>query len=110
MANPITILKRELKQVQSTASGMGPTDDKSVPAKLTYFLEAVNGCPQKVDIAVQSINVTEKTMKVKGDTNSRSSTMTLFSEIKSHKRIKLASQRIRASSGRDTFEITIELQ
>ncbi len=101
-------LRREYVVEKNAKEGLGPGDDKSVPAKLTFFLEAVNSCPKKVNIVIQQITITERTMKVKGNTNSRSSTTTLFNAIKKHPRISLASQRYSTSSGRDTFEITIE--
>ena len=106
-ANPSTKLKTVYNQVKAEKDGLGPGDDKSVAAKLTFFLEAVNSCPKRVEINIQRITITERTMKVKGDTNSRSSTNALFDAVKKHPRITLASQRYGTSSGRDTFEITI---
>ena len=107
-ANPSTKLKSIYKQVQAERDGLGPGDDKSVPAKLTFFLEAVNSCPNRVDINIQRITITEKSMKVKGDTNSRSSTNVLLNAVKKHPRINLASERYSVQRGRDTFEITID--
>lgn len=101
-------LKREYTSVKKTKDGLGPGDDKSVPAKLTFFLEAVNGCPKKVDINIQRITITEKSMKVKGDTNSRSSTNALIAAVNKHSHLKVASQRYSTKTGRDTFEITID--
>ncbi len=101
-------LERAYKNAKNAKEGLGPGDDKSVPAKMTFFLEAVNKCPKNVDIIIQQVTIAERSMKVKGDTNSRNGTMALLNEIKKHPRITLASQRISTSSGRDTFEITIE--
>lgn len=101
-------LERAYKTAKNSKEGLGPGDDKSVPAKMTFFLEAVNKCPKNVDIIIQQVTIAERSMKVKGDTNSRGGTMALFNEIKKHPRITLASQRFSTSSGRDTFEITIE--
>lgn len=107
-ANPSTKLKTVLNQVKNEQNAPGAGDNKSVPAKLTFFLEAVNSCNKRVDINIQQMTITERSMKVKGDTNSRSSTNALFNAVKKHSRITLASQRYGTSSGRDTFEITID--
>lgn len=108
-AKPSTKLKSTYAQVkEAQAGGAGIGDSKSVPAKLTFFLEAVNSCPKHVDVNIQQITITDRSMKIKGDTNSRSGTNALFDAIKKHPHITLASQRIGSSANRDTFEITIE--
>jgi hypothetical protein len=105
---PSSNLKREYTRVKSIEEGIGLGDDNSIPAKLTYFLEAVNNTPANVDIAIQQITVTGRSMKVKGDTNSRAGTMSLLNEIKKHPRITLGSERIATDGVRDVFEITLE--
>lgn len=104
---PSSDLKREVARVQSIEKG-GLDDDKSIPAKLTFFLEAVNSTPANVDILIDQINVTGKSMKVKGSTNSRPGTMALLNEIKKHPRIALGSERLATDGARDVFEITID--
>ena len=102
-------LKRELSRAKQAEAGIGPGGDKSVPAKLTFFFEALSETPKKVDIKVQQITITERSMKVKGNTNSRSGTMALFNEIKKHPRISLSSERLTAGPDRrDIFDITLE--
>ena len=102
-------LKRELARAKEMEKGIGPGGDKSVPAKLTFFFEALNKAPKKVDVNVQQITITERSMKVKGDTNSRSGTLALFKEIKKHPRIILGSERLTAlPDRRDGFDITLE--
>jgi len=102
-------LRRELSRAKQAEAGIGPGGDKSVPAKLTFFFEALSKTPKKVDVRVQQITITERSMKVKGDTNSRSGTMAFFNEIKKHPRIVLSSERLTAGPDRrDIFDITLE--
>ncbi|OQY04278.1 MAG: hypothetical protein B6I25_07160 [Planctomycetales bacterium 4572_13] len=102
-------LRREYKRAKQAESGIGPGGDKSVPAKLTFFFEALTKTPKKVDVRVQQITITERSMKVKGDTNSRTGTMAFFNEIKKHPRISLGSERLTAGPDRrDIFDITLE--
>ena len=102
-------LKRELSRAKEMEKGIGPGGDKSVPAKLTFFFEALDKTPKNVDVNLQQITITERSMKVKGDTNSRSGTLAFFNEIKKHPRIILSSERLTAGADRrDGFDITIE--
>jgi hypothetical protein len=76
---------------------------------LTFFFESINNTPKNVDIRIQQITINERSMKVKGDTNSRSSTLKLFKQIKNHSRINLSSERLTSlPDRRDGFEITLE--
>ena len=102
-------LRRELGRAKQMEEGIGPGGDKSVPAKLTFFFEALDKTPKNVDVNVQQITITERSMKVKGDTNSRSGTLAFFGEIKKHPRIELSSERLTAGADRrDGFDITLE--
>lgn len=105
---PSSALKTEYTRVKNIEDGIGLGDDKSIPARLTFFLEAVNSTPANVDIVIQQITVTSRSMKVKGDTNSQPGTMALLNEIKKHPRIALGSERIAADGSRYVFEITID--
>ncbi|NLW82824.1 MAG: hypothetical protein GXY41_00220 [Phycisphaerae bacterium] len=113
-ANPPTTeainsrLRRTLVNVRRVQDGLGPGDDKSVPAKLTFLLEAINSCPPEVDVKIQQIMITDNTMSVKGDTNSRRSTLDLFDAVKKHPRLKLGTERMSISGNRDTFDFTVE--
>lgn len=102
-------LKTELSRAKQAEAGIGPGGEKSVPAKLTYFFDAVNKTSPKVNIRIQQITITERSMKVKGNTNNRSGTMALFNQIKKHPRINLSSERVAAGpDNRDIFDITLE--
>ncbi|MBL7215018.1 MAG: hypothetical protein ISS71_05010 [Phycisphaerae bacterium] len=101
-------LKREYTNAKKNEDGPGAGDNKSVPAKLTFFLEAVNRCQKNVDINVQQINITERSMKVKGDTNNRTATNALLNEIKKHAHLALGSYRYDKEGARDSFEVALD--
>jgi hypothetical protein len=107
--NPSTKLRSEYNMVLAEKDGLGSGDSKSVPARLTYFLEAVNRCQKNVDIDIMQVNITERSMRIKGDTNSRTATNAMLNEIKKHNHLALGSYRYDAKpGGRDSFEITVE--
>jgi hypothetical protein len=102
-------LSRELVRAKQMEAGMGPGDDKSVPAKLTFFLDAVNKTPKNVDVNIRQVTVTERSMKVVGDTNSRSATEALFNQVKNHPRITMNGETMRAAAdNRDAFQFNVE--
>lgn len=107
--NPSTKLKSEYNMVLAEKNGVGSGDNKSVPARLTYFLEAVNRCQKNVDISIQQVNITDRSMKIKGDTNNRTATNSMLDEIKKHNQLTLGSyQYVVKPGGRDSFEISVE--
>jgi len=105
---PSSNLRREVNLASSSEKGAGFGDATSIPARLTFFLQAVNGTQPNVDIMIDQITVTGRSMKVKGSTNSRAGTMALLNQIRTHARITLGSERIAADGGRDGFDITID--
>ncbi len=108
--SPITFLKRDVAQARRDKEGAGGGDSKSPPAKLTFFFEVVNKLPKNIDVKVQQVKVTEKTMTVKGDTNARSSSRALIDSIKKHPVITVGSEQLRKDGNRDSFDITIDLK
>ena len=102
-------LTRAIREAQQMEEGLGPGGDKSVPGKLGSFFEALNQTPPNVDVQIQQITITERSMSIKGDTNSRSGTLAFFNQLKNHPRINVSSERLTAGAGgRDGFEITLE--
>lgn len=104
----ITKLKSVQRQAKQRQAGYGPGEDNSVVAKLTYVLEAINDTQKSVDVVVQQIAVTERTLRVQGDTNGRRSTMQVFDEMKKHPKLEIESSRVDPSPPRgDEFEVTL---
>lgn len=101
-------LKREYKHIYDIKSGQISGDDQSVSAKLTFVFEAINKAPANIDLNIDTISITSKTIRIIGNTNGRGSTLKLFESIKKHKKLKLASKSLKQAGGRDSFTITIE--
>ena len=105
----VSKLRRELINVEKIQKGLGPGDDNSPPAKLTFILEAVNNVPKNVDIKITDISITQKTMRITGDANSRQSTLAFFNAIKEHKKLKKSHENLSQKGNRDTFIVNLEL-
>lgn len=99
-------LRRELGRAKSAAAG--DVDEGVVTAKLTFLFEAINKSPKNVDINIQQITTTERSMKIKGDTNSRSATLAFLDQIKKHPQLKVGPARYTSDGNRDAFEISID--
>ena len=101
-------LQRELKGVN--ANQAGNIDSGSAPAKLMYLLKAFNDLPKSVDVNVESITISGKTLRVKGDTNSRKSTQEFYKSLEQQPGFKIASQNQKKNVNRDVFTVNIEME
>jgi len=102
-------LARKHAQIQNLKKGdFG--DEGSVPAKLTYMLEAVNKSPKAIDLHVSSVDVTTKQMSLTGDTNRRASTLALFNSFKSHPKLVKTYESYDERGNRDSFTIHLSLK
>lgn len=106
--SPITFLKRDYAQAKASKTAPGAGDSKSPPAKLTSFFEVVNKLPKKIDIKIERVEVTERSMSVKGNANNHSSTRALFDAIIKSPSIDLGAQQYRKDGDRDSFNITVD--
>jgi len=100
-------LKREYNTIFKREKGL-IGDDASIPAKLTRIFDALNSAPKKIDLKIDNISITPKSMRITGDTNKRSSTLSLFNAFKK-KKLKVQQPNLVQKGGRDTFSITLEL-
>ena len=101
-------LKREYTKLQRIKTGQSFGDEKSVTARLTFIFEAINNAPKNIDVKINTISVTTKTMRIIGDTNGRKSTLALFKAIKDHPKLSVGQQSLKQSGARDAFTVTIE--
>jgi len=97
-----------LRQVRQRQEGFGTGDDNSVPARLTFLLEALTKTPPSVDFQVQQISITERSLRLQGDTNGRRSTLQLLDEFKKHPKLEVESNQISPAPPRDKFEIVLQ--
>ncbi|HIJ67216.1 MAG TPA: hypothetical protein HPP87_02085 [Planctomycetes bacterium] len=100
-------LKREYSAILKREKGL-IGDDESIPAKLTRIFEALTSAPEKIDLKIDTITITPKSMRITGDTNRRSGTLSLFNAFKK-KNFKILQQNLNQKGSRDTFSITLEL-
>ncbi len=104
----LTRLRNVLRQVRQRQEGFGTGDDNSVPARLTFLLEALIKTPPSVDFQVQQISITERALRLQGDTNGRRSTLQLLDEFKKHPKLEVESNQISPAPPRDKFEIVLQ--
>lgn len=101
-------LKREYNKLQRIKTGQSFGDEKSVTARLTFIFEAINNAPKNIDLKINTISVTTKTMRVIGDTNSLKSTLALYKAIENHPKLTKGQQSFKQSGARNAFTVTIE--
>ena len=100
-------LRREYTAILKREKGL-LGDDESIPAKLTRIFEALNSSPKKIDLNVETIVITAKTIRITGDTNKRSGTLSLFKSFKK-KKFKVLPKNLIQKGTRDTFIVTLDL-
>jgi len=103
-------LKSEINRIKDVKSGLLiASGEDSLEAKLTFLFEALNGVPKEVDIEIEKIAVTTKTMNITGNTSSRGY-LQLFAAIDKHPKLARGQSSYQAKDNRDYFSITVELK
>jgi hypothetical protein len=103
-------LKREINKIRDVKSGiLSASGEDSIEAKLTYLFEMLNSVPVNVDINIEKIAVTTKTMNITGSTN-LGGNLQLFGAVDKHPKLTRGSATYEAKDGRDNFRLTIELK
>lgn len=101
-------LRSELARVRQIQQGLGSGDEQSVTSRLTFVLEAVNKAPKNVDVRIEQIAISERSITIIGDTDSRAGTRALLDEIKKHPKLKVSSESLNIAGPRDKFTLTIK--
>lgn len=104
----LTRLRSVLRQIRQRQEGFAGGDEGSVPARLTFLMEALNKTPSSVDLQIQQISITERTIRLIGDTDGRRSTLQLLDEFKKHPKLDVESNQISPAPPRDKFEIVLQ--
>ena len=103
-------LKREINRIKDVKSGLLTAGgDDSVEAKLTFLFEAINSVPKNVDIEIDKIVVTTKTMNITGNTSPRGY-LELFGAVDKHPKLIKANSTYQSKDNRDQFRLTIDLK
>ena len=107
----VSQLRTEANKVKKAGSGLGVGDERSVSAKLTYLLQAINGLPKSVKLTIKDIKITARDITVIGHTNSRSSYGKLSKAIGNHKKLAKGKENFKQASGTgDSFTISAKLK
>jgi hypothetical protein len=102
-------LAGELRRIRDVKSGqLSVTGQESVSAKLTLVLEAFNKCAAEINLDIDSVSITAKSISIAGSTSSRKNTLKLFAALKG--RLNILQQRLDSKGGRDNFRITVEIK
>jgi len=105
----VTRLQNVLAQLEKAQAG-AIGDENSIPAKLTYILEAINKTPESIDLNVTNIDVTTSRMSLGGDTNQRASTIALFDALSTHPKLQKVGEQWGQKGNRDVFTVNLELE
>jgi hypothetical protein len=62
-----------------------------------------------VDVNIEQIAITERSMRILGDTNSRRSTLDFFEAINKHPKLKKVTDSLNPAPPRDKFIITLDI-
>lgn len=105
-----TIANRELggvlRHIQNVQSGrFGAAGEESMLSKLTLVLEAFNKCASPTNLNINKVSVTTKSIRIGGDTSSRSNTNKLFAAVRDKMEIEQFNYDLKG--GRDSFNITV---
>jgi hypothetical protein len=103
-------LKSEINRMKDVKSGLiSASGEDSIEAKLTYLFEALNSVPKNVDIDIDRIAVTTKTMSIIGSTNG-GGYLQLFGAIDKHPKLARGQSNYTPKEGRDNFMLTVVLK
>ncbi len=102
----------------SKGTGIGTWDDNSVTSKLTFILHTFNDAMEnardkyknEIGLVITSMNISDRTMKIVGETNGRKETLALIDAIKKHEKLTKVSENLKSGTpNRDSFVINLEL-
>jgi hypothetical protein len=103
---PTKRLESELGRIRDVQSGrFGAAGDESMLSKLTLIFEAFNKCAAQTNLKISKISVTEKNIRIEGDTSSRGNTEKFFAAVK--EKLEIVQFNYDSKSVRDNFSITV---
>ena len=104
-SSPAKKLAGELRRIRDIEGGrLSATGEESMLAKLTLVLGPFNKCAAQTRLNVDKISITAKSIRIEGNTSSRSNTLKLFKAIKD--KLEILQYRYDLKGGRDNFTLT----
>jgi hypothetical protein len=98
-------LKGVLRRLEAEQGGQ--VDPKSISAKLTLVLKALNSCAAQTDLHIDVITLTAQSIQINGDTSSRRNTLKVFDAM-GKAGLTLQKPGYSEKGGRDTFTASAE--
>jgi len=105
MKEVVQKLRGDLRQLDAERGGR--VDPKSLSAKMTLVLQALNTCAAQTDLNLDVVTLTAQSITVNGDTSGRPSTLKVF-EAMEKAGLKLVKTGYIEKNRRDTFTVTVE--
>jgi parallel beta-helix repeat protein len=81
--------------------------DILIEPKLVMLLDAINSCAAGMDLNIESISVSAKSMSIEGDTSRRTDTLKFLDAIKDNG-LQVSQLNLESRDNRDRFRITVE--
>ena len=99
-------LRNELDAIKKMREGI-ITTGTTISSKLTLVLKAFNKCTQQTSLNIDSIEISELNITIKGDTSSRANT-TKFFNVLTDTGLEIKSFQYDQTRNRDGFSVTLE--
>ena len=100
-------LSSEDRRIQYHQSGRsGATGEESMMSKLTLVLEAFNKCAAQTRLEVRKVSVSDKSIRIEGDTSSARNTLELRKAIK-RSNLEILQENLTPKGGRGNFSIVV---
>jgi hypothetical protein len=97
-----------LRRIKEGQKGFSLTGEEAVAGKLSMVFQAFNKCASATGLNIESINITDKTITINGETSGADSTLKVFESLK-QAGLNVLQQRISSSEGgRSNFGVTVE--
>ncbi len=103
----VSLLNREIVKLNEQKSGQLTLEEGSIEAKLNFVLEAINNVPKEVDLNIETIDVSQSSIRVIGDTDSSRSTLIFFDSIKKHTDLIIDERSSKTSGARNNFRVSM---
>lgn len=109
-SKPTSQLRRQLNRIKNEKSGQfGGMGSESLSARMTRILIAFNKCAAQINLNIDSINLTTKTIIISGSTSNRRNTLKLRNALEENG-LTITKDSLEEKGGRDNFRVTIEIK
>jgi type II secretory pathway component PulL len=96
---------RRIKDAQKDAFPL--SGDEAVAGKLALVLQAFNKCAAETGLDIESVNITDKSVTISGETSSPEGRLTVFEALR-QTNFDILQQSMGSEGGRGTFSVTVE--